>query len=184
MKSTDDLVGLVEAWVIDVVRRSSLRESVFFLCVAYDGDEADSFPRPMPAVGLDSERREGDFAKRLLATIEKWKEKGDGLKADWYNPANYANYEVPTMGALEKPSFLADPKALHLVSDWYSFYVEVARRLSSHDWSDCLQTTDDFVVFATDIHMDKWEESFRANVAPGLRRRLWEGGWVPKSVVD
>ena len=155
-----------ETWVIATIRAASFRQPAYFLAIAYDGDDDEDVYIAL-GVGLDRERKEADPAKK-----EDWTKYGD-----WYNPANFENYEL---------GYATLPKSVDLAPDekaWgRDFYVELSRRLALRDWSKDLPITDDFVVFATDYHLDHLGENFGLSVPAPLRERLLADGWIPEAL--
>lgn len=55
----------------------------------------------------------------------------------------------------------------------------LARRLALRDWSDDLPVTEDFVIYATDYHLEHLAANFHLCVPVALRERLLADGWIP-----
>ena len=162
-----ELATIYENWIVAVVKDAHVCEPAYFLVVAYDGDDPEL--SIMPGVGLDRERRDGDLSRK-----QRWAKFGD-----WYNPANFENFETPEFGALTcRPTAHVPTRA----EGWRDLYVELARRLSLRDWSSDLPVTDDFVVYATDIHLEDLEANFRATVPLHLRECLLAEGWISETM--
>ena len=163
----EELAAIYESWVVEVVINARVSERAYFLVVAYDGDDPEI--GIFLGVGLDRERRDGDLSRK-----ERRAKFGD-----WYNPANFENFDTPKFGVLiRQPTGQAAPR----VEGWRDLYVELARRLSLRDWSSDLPVTDDFVVYATDIHLEDLEANFRATVPLPVRERLLAEGWISETM--
>lgn len=87
-------------WVVRVAQEARITEPVFFLCIAYAPETPNDFPPPMVGIGLDRERRTGVFADRMRHSVDKWTHRGDAIKQDWYNPANYSNFQSASVSNL------------------------------------------------------------------------------------
>src|SRR5437899_2018337 len=106
MDDRNELLRQAEKWIVDIAQQASIREPAFFLCVAYDCNETGAFPFPMIAIGLDRERRAGELAESIRSqeaeASELEEDSGDDeepidpdtIRAEWYNPANYSNFQT------------------------------------------------------------------------------------------
>lgn len=55
----------------------------------------------------------------------------------------------------------------------------VARRLLAHDWGDALRTTEDFLVYATELELSDLREAMELSLPPERLERLADEGLLP-----
>ena len=141
--------------------KAKIREPAYCLAISYDGSE-DELP-PDLAVGLESERR------RVLA-------KGKDAKAALWDATRFATYRGGAV-KLDAPALAeASEKLLQMVLMKEALHVpgkllnDVAADLNRRSWKGVLRTTDDFVVYATDVD------------GTGLKKDLMAA--VPKAKLD
>jgi hypothetical protein len=145
------------------VAKAKIKEPAYCLAIAYDA-ENDELP-PILGVGLEKERQ------HWIAT------EGKDAKARIWNPAEYARYEDGTLDIdgpdLERDSerflqMVLMKEALHIPQKLLN---TVAADLNKRNWKGILNTTDDFVVFATDLEGDDLKKNIKDGV-PEKKRKL------------
>ena len=158
----ENVLRLYEQWVIASITGAQIGERAYCLVIGYDADDPDDVHVSL-GVGLDRERR-GE---------------GAGSRKRWYNPADFANFDTPRLGALTCPKVQAPPRT---EDEWRDLYVTLARRLALRDWSDDLPVTEDFVTYATDYHLEHLAANFHLCVPVALRERLLADGWISEQM--
>ena len=165
--SDDILIGAYASWVVANVRAADIREKAYFLSIGYSDDSEPV--QTTIGIGLDRERQTGDDeAKREWA-----------VGCDWYNPANFENCDTVALCTIKPPTLDTSTVANN---GWRDFYVALAQALADRDWSGELAVTDDFVVFATDYHLEHLAANFHLCVPVALRERLLADGWISEQM--
>ncbi len=147
------------------VETAGIREPVYCLVLAYDGEGNDVLP-PCIGFGLDSER-------------QKWsREKGKEAKDLIWNPAEFTHYEKPNTQLKDKPL----EKACELFNDLlrpkenFSPAIKllnaVAAELGKESWAGKLKVTNDFVVYAVDFELGHLTRNLKQSVPAPILARL------------
>lgn len=148
-----------------VAKAAGIREQVYSLALAYDGEGNGVLP-PVLGFGLERER-------------SKWIQRhGDKAVESLWNPAEFEHYE--------KPHTQFNDDELEQACRWYNDLMakrrsdaparkllnEVASDLARIDWKPVLATTDDFVVYAVDLEGGDLRKNMRQSVPPDRLARL------------
>jgi hypothetical protein len=165
-----DLVGdlLIES-IIQKVGTLNLEESVYCMSLVWSPGQLSSLP-PYIWFGLNRER-------------EQWiVEYEDDAKMYFWNTAEFSiHVDLSDDNDLIKSCQLLDQQS-NLRDCWkdsMKMLNEVAKFLGKFDWSDRLQTTLDFVVFANDIEGSDLRQNFYVSVSPKLLKQFNNSGWLP-----
>jgi hypothetical protein len=160
------------ARIPETVAELEIEEPAYCVALAYFPDEPAEF---LVYVGLDELREE--FPDR--------KSEKDGLWIGW-NPADIGEDVTPDMSAVEdtvrllaqelKLANADDLQAEHGNERSRVLICGVAKDLNAFDWSTVLPTTDDFVVYATDMEQVDLERNMAACLPPARLRDLRERG--------
>jgi hypothetical protein len=179
--SVEYVTDQIAAWTVALLAKANIRDPAFFLCIAYDF-EGEGFPAPMPGVGLDAERRRSRSADAVAQAVARY---GEGRRSGYYNPANYSHFDTGSLIG-QSADIVRLGNSMLDTAQWREsrrtipeFYVGVARALQKAGLDSVLSVTDDFVVFATDVHMEYWRNSMRQCVNVAQRQRLYNDGWLP-----
>jgi hypothetical protein len=137
------------------VARAKIREPAYCLAISHDGSE-DELP-PDIAVGLESERQ------RFLAS-------GKDAKAALWDATRFATFRRRAV-KLDAPGLAeASEKLLQMVLMKEALHVpgkvlnDVAAELNRRSWKGILRTTDDFIVYATDVDGMELKKDLKAAV--------------------
>lgn len=153
--------------IIDRVRSAKIAYPVYSLALAWDPGQQESLP-PMIGLGLDSERK-------------KWIE-GRGKEAKWllWNPAEYQNFLEIRSTEVEEACRPINQEC-RLRGSWKEparVLNDIARELGRMDWTGVLQTTDDFVAYATDLEQTDFRRNLKASARPELVKAFGQKGWL------
>jgi hypothetical protein len=184
------------------VAGTRLSDVAFSVGIAYHNEyPKHKYGAPLISVGTDSDRRrlrdDPTRTARREEVLALARKRGLGpkirgadvyeneVRKEYWNPAAYNSAELESL-------WRADTKmdaAGHLLAAqqkknlgeafWRAFFVEVAKRLTSCDWSSILKATDEFAVFATDLELVDLPLNLQISVPWEKRKLLFEQGWLP-----
>jgi hypothetical protein len=140
-----------------VLRAARIREKVYCLALAYDGEGGGVLP-PLLGLGLERERR-------------KWIGKYQTRARDYlWNPAHFEHYEKPHTQlndeALEEAcrDYIEQLNRRGSDSPARKLLNEVAAELGRISWEGVLDTSADFVVFAVDFEGADLRKSMKQSI--------------------
>jgi hypothetical protein len=158
---SDEIRKSLASAVIKTASRARIKDAVYCLVLAYDGEGNGIFPVEI-GFGLEVERQE-------------WLSKhGPTARQKIWNPAEFKHYgKKPTQlrdKRLDKLSSMLNQELERRGSDAPARRLvnEVAAKLGKADWSGRLNTTDDFVVYAVDFELGDLKKNLKFSV-PGER---------------
>jgi hypothetical protein len=164
-------VSLVKL-VPETVRRAGIRERIYCVALAYDGEGNGVLP-PILGVGLEAER-------------EGWsREHGKKASAYIWNPAEWKNYGTSDL-EINDDEFVeaCDLTTTALASraseaTAIKTLIAACAELNRIDWPYEIQRTDDFVVYPVDFELGSLKRNLKGCVpAEGMRKveRFLKGG--------
>jgi hypothetical protein len=164
-----DLVGdlLIES-IIQKVGTLDLKESVYCIALVWSPGQLSSLP-PYIWFGLNRER------ERYIEEYE------DDAKMYFWNTAEFSVYaNLKDDDELVRSCNLLDQQCnvRDCWNDTAKMLNEVAKFLGTFDWSNRLQTTSDFVVFANDIEGSDFQQNFKFSVSEKLLKRFEQKNWL------
>jgi len=128
------------------VASAGIREPIYCVALAYDGEGDDALP-PLIGIGLDSER-------------QRWKAEHGKKARQWvWNPAEFQHYEKDYTqledDALEDACDYLNGKMAETGSaaPAIKLLVEVAAELNKSPWPKTVRRTTDFAVYAVDFEL-------------------------------
>jgi hypothetical protein len=160
------------AEIRSIVRRCKVKDPVYCLALAYDGEGNGPLP-PCLGIGLESERRRWRQERAAEAKVHIW------------NPAEFAHYEKPhtqlqnrrLLRMMELYQTLLESKSASF-SRAVKLLNQVAKQLATFDWSDSLNITDDFVVYCIDFELCTLSRNLRQSVPAERLGQLKERGYL------
>jgi hypothetical protein len=164
-----DIVGelLIES-IIQKVGTLDLKESVYCIALVWSPGQLSSLP-PYIWFGLNRERE---------LYIEKYEE---DAKMYFWNTAEFSIYaDLQDDDELIRSCELLD-RQCNIYDNWNEaakMLNEVAKFLGTFDWSDRLQTTSNFVVFANDIEGSDFHQNFKFSVSEKLLKIFKQKNWL------
>lgn len=168
-KLLDFVSDLLIESIIQKVGTLNLEESVYCMSLVWSPGKLSSLP-PYIWFGLNRDR-------------EHWiSEYEDDAKMYFWNTAEFSVHaDLRDNEELIRSCQLLDQQCnlRHCWSDLVKMLNEVAKFLGTFDWSDRLQTTSDFVVFANDIEGSDLRQNFNFSVSPKLLKRFKKADWLP-----
>jgi hypothetical protein len=144
---------LLEA-IPQTIKSAGIKEPVYCIALAYDGEGNDVL-LPCIGIGLESER------KQWLEAHGR-----DAWQFIW-NPAEFYNYERDHTQLDDDELSQAADHLNELLSDRPStapaqkLVIEVAAELNKLDWSNFIQTTPDFIVYAVDFELSQLKKNLK-----------------------
>ncbi len=154
--------------IIQKVSILNIEESVYCLAISWEPGQFSSLP-PYIGLGLNQER-------------ERWlKEQGDEAKWYLWNPEEFSIYSNLEDNELVRICELLNQECgrRERWNNATKLLNEVAKHLAAIDWSDRLQTTSDFVVYATDSEQSDFRKNFKFSVPSNLLAKFKKAGWLP-----
>jgi hypothetical protein len=151
----DTILTRLLALIPQVVTNAGLKDAVYCVALAYDGEGNDPLP-PTIGIGLESER------KRWLAAHGK-------DARDWvWNPAEFLHYEKSHTQIedeeLEEACDLLNSKLAEgdSIAPAVKLLVEVATELNRYPWPETFLRTSDFAVYAVDYELGSLRKNLKA----------------------
>lgn len=154
------------------VARAAIKEPVYCLALAYDGEGNGVLP-PVLGFGLESERKQ-------------WIER-HGRKAPQYiwNPAEFHHYEKDHTQLGDDSAFAEQCELLNQALEAREsdaparkLLNEVAAALARTNWTGKLKRSPDFVVYAVDFEMSDLRKNLKAVVPPGRLAEFKKNGYL------
>ncbi len=172
MKSFESLLDIVRNLLIEsIIQKVStldLKESVYCIALVWSPGQLSSLP-PYIWFGLTREREQ---------YIEEYE---DDARMYFWNTAEFSVYaDLKDDNELVKSCNLLDQQC-NIRADWdetSKMLNEVAKFLGTFDWSERLQTTSDFVVFANDIEGSDFRQNFKFSVSEKLFKGFKQKNWL------
>ena len=142
-----------------VVALASIREPVYCVALAYDGEGNDVLP-PAITIGLESER-------------QRWQAEHGKDAWQWiWNPAEFQHYEKPHTQLEDETLEIASDQLNSKLAERDSLapaiklLVETATELNNASWPAEVQRTGDFVVYAVDLELGNLRRNLKSSLQP------------------
>lgn len=157
--------------IIQIVSALDLKEPVYCLALTWSPGQFNSLP-PLIGLGLERER------KQWIAQ--------HGEEAKWYlwSPGEFSLGSINKLEDNEELSHICEllNQECGLRERWNDasrLLNEVAKLLGEIDWSGKLQTTTDFVSYATECELSDLRQNLKFSVPSSLFDRFKREGWIP-----